>query len=278
MEPVTASPRRTLGPGNRARRSLRRAGIQTAMSITSRLMEQEPLWGSHRSTRLGNGVWPRTCTDRPLLIGSVKTNIGHLEGASGIAGLIKLILALQHRQVPPSLNFETPNPHIDFGASKLRVVTNFEPWPEQRKLAVGGVSAFSWGGTNCHVIAEEADKSAAHLLPLSAPDTVTLNATAEKLRLTLIPARQTSPCETSASAPPPVGAEPERFALTARSVERTECSARGFLLDQKRPGVAAGRSRPSDQNWRLFFAPGLAVAWNGQESHRRRACIPGKIS
>ena len=100
--------------------------------------------------------------DQPLLIGSVKTNIGHLEGASGIAGLIKLILSVHHRQIPPSLNFETPNPHIDFAASNLRVVTKLEPWPEPKKPAVGGVSAFGWGGTNCHVIVEEADRSTAH--------------------------------------------------------------------------------------------------------------------
>ena len=72
-------------------------------------------------------------SDQPLLVGSVKTNIGHLEGASGIAGLIKLILSIHHRQIPPSLNFETPNPHIDFAASNLRVVTKLEPWPEPRK-------------------------------------------------------------------------------------------------------------------------------------------------
>ena len=61
--------------------------------------------------------------EKPLLVGSVKTNIGHLEGASGIAGLMKLILSIHHQQIPPSLNFETPNPHIDFEASRLRVVT-----------------------------------------------------------------------------------------------------------------------------------------------------------
>src|SRR6202023_2361756 len=125
---------------------------------------------------LGNVLGCKRATDRPLLIGSVKTNIGHLEGAAGIAGLIKLVLSIHHRQIPPSLNFETPNPHIDFTATNLRVVTAAEPWPEPNKPAVGGVSAFGWGGTNCHVVIEEAAPSSAQLLPLSAPDPNSLKA------------------------------------------------------------------------------------------------------
>jgi len=92
--------------------------------------------------------------DRPLVIGSVKTNIGHLEGAAGIAGLIKLALAIHHRTVPPSLHFERPNPDIPFAELGLRVQTALGPWPDAEGPALGGVSSFGWGGTNCHVVLE----------------------------------------------------------------------------------------------------------------------------
>ena len=92
----------------------------------------------------------RTDSD-PLLVGSVKTNIGHLEAAAGMAGLIKVILAFQHDQIPGQLNFETPNPHIPWDQISVRVLTNTEDWPASKpKLA--GVSAFGMSGTNAHAI------------------------------------------------------------------------------------------------------------------------------
>ncbi|MEU0004279.1 SDR family NAD(P)-dependent oxidoreductase [Streptomyces sp. NPDC006314] len=94
--------------------------------------------------------------DEPLLIGSVKSNLGHLEGAAGIVGLIKTVLALHHRQIPHSLHFHTPNPHIDFAALRLRVVTAPTAWPKRDHPPRAGVSAFGFGGTNAHVVLEQA--------------------------------------------------------------------------------------------------------------------------
>lgn len=93
---------------------------------------------------------------RPLLAGSVKTNIGHLEGAAGIAGLIKVALAMRHGAIPPSLHFEQPNPHIDFDGLRLRVQTRLTPWPEWAERRIAGVSSFGFGGTNSHVVVEAA--------------------------------------------------------------------------------------------------------------------------
>ena len=153
------------------REACARAGVQTAdLHYVEAHGTGTPLGDPIEAHALGNVFGRGRAWDQPLLVGSVKTNIGHLEGASGIAGLIKLILSVYHRQIPASLNFETPNPHIDFAATSLRVVTKLEPWPVSRRPAVGGASAFGWGGTNCHVVVEEADRSTAHLLPLSAPD------------------------------------------------------------------------------------------------------------
>ncbi|MBN3951428.1 MAG: SDR family NAD(P)-dependent oxidoreductase [Nostoc sp. NMS7] len=89
-------------------------------------------------------------------IGSVKTNIGHLDAAAGIAGLIKTVLALKHQQIPPSLNFEQPNPQIDFANSPFYVNTTLTEWKTGLTPRRAGVSSLGIGGTNAHVILEEA--------------------------------------------------------------------------------------------------------------------------
>jgi acyl transferase domain-containing protein/acyl carrier protein len=89
-------------------------------------------------------------------IGSVKTNIGHTDAAAGVAGLIKTVLALKHKQLPPSLNFTQPNPNIDFADSPFFVNTKLTEWPTHGTPRRAGVSAFGIGGTNAHVLLEEA--------------------------------------------------------------------------------------------------------------------------
>jgi acyl transferase domain-containing protein/acyl carrier protein len=94
-------------------------------------------------------------------LGSVKTNIGHLDTASGIAGLIKTVLALKHQQLPPSLNFEQPNPKIDFADSPFYVNSRLAEWKTNGEPRRAGVSSFGIGGTNAHVVLEEAPSTAA---------------------------------------------------------------------------------------------------------------------
>nr|AAZ77673.1 ChlB1 [Streptomyces antibioticus]QGA67047.1 methylsalicylic acid synthase ChlB1 [synthetic construct] len=95
--------------------------------------------------------------DEPCLIGSVKSNIGHLEAAAGIASLIKATLALSKGEIPPSLNFSQGNPAIDWAESGLRVVTERTAWPEREDRPVrAGVSGFGYGGTIAHVVMEQA--------------------------------------------------------------------------------------------------------------------------
>jgi len=121
-------------------------------------------------------------------IGAVKTNIGHLDAAAGVAGLIKTVLALKHREIPPSLNFETENPRIDFANSPFYVNAELSEWKTKNgDPRRAGVSSFGIGGTNAHVVIEEAPEPVAsesqrnwHLLPLaartsSALDTATIN-------------------------------------------------------------------------------------------------------
>jgi acyl transferase domain-containing protein/NADPH:quinone reductase-like Zn-dependent oxidoreductase/acyl carrier protein len=94
--------------------------------------------------------------DRPLLIGSVKTNIGHLESASGVAGMIKVVLSLQHEMLPQSLHFETPSPHIPWDSLPVRVVDKATPWQANGRTRRAGISSFGFTGTNAHVLIEEA--------------------------------------------------------------------------------------------------------------------------
>jgi acyl transferase domain-containing protein len=93
-------------------------------------------------------------------IGSVKTNIGHLASAAGVAGLIKTLLALDREELPASINFERPNPQIDFESSPFYVQTALTPWPRSAAPRRAGISAFGIGGTNAHAIVEEAPEAA----------------------------------------------------------------------------------------------------------------------
>ncbi|TDU81697.1 acyl transferase domain-containing protein [Prosthecobacter fusiformis] len=112
------------------------------------------------------------CADReedaPLAMGSVKTNLGHMETAAGVAGLVKALLVLKHGQIPPSLHFKTPNPHIDFQALKLRIPTTMEDFPETYAVRMAGVNSFGFGGANSHVIVAEAPAKPHVKMPASA--------------------------------------------------------------------------------------------------------------
>ena len=91
----------------------------------------------------------------PLIVGSAKTNVGHLEGAAGIVGLIKTALCIKHREIPASLNFREPSPEIPLTALRLRVQQSPGPWPDVNRPLLAGVSSFGMGGTNCHIVLAE---------------------------------------------------------------------------------------------------------------------------
>ena len=95
-------------------------------------------------------------------IGSVKTNIGHLDDAAGIAGLIKTVLAIKHGLIPPSLNFSQPNPNIDFAQTPFYVNTQLRGWQTEQMQRRAGVSSFGMGGTNCHLVLEQSPQISRH--------------------------------------------------------------------------------------------------------------------
>jgi len=130
----------------------------------------------------------------PLWVGSVKSNMGHLEGAAGIVGLMKAILVLQHSQIPPNLHFNQPNTYIDWESSPVQIPTQLTPWTENNTPRIAGVSSFGFSGTNAHVVLAEAshnpqfanddlqskNKSAWQLLTLSAKTSEALAALAQQ--------------------------------------------------------------------------------------------------
>lgn len=125
---------------------------------------------------------------QPLLIGSVKTNIGHAEAAAGVAGVIKAVLMLQHHRIPPSLHFHTPNPLIDWAALPLEVVREARDWPRTGHEPAIGVSSFGMSGTNAHVVLAQGDPAqasrpespAAEVFVLSARDETALADSAQR--------------------------------------------------------------------------------------------------
>ncbi|MEV4944054.1 type I polyketide synthase, partial [Streptomyces zaomyceticus] len=118
---------------------------------------------------LGDVLGSHRTPGDPLIVGSAKTNVGHLEGAAGMVGLLKALLSLTHREIPASLNFETPHPAIDLDALGLSVPRELTSWPHPDRTLVAGVSSFGMGGTNCHVVLTQAPTPAAEQTPTDAP-------------------------------------------------------------------------------------------------------------
>src|SRR5277367_1565498 len=115
----------------------------------------DPIEARALGTVLGRGRPEQS----PLLIGTVKSNLGHLEAAAGVAGLIKAVLAVQRASIPGNLHFRTPNPHIPFDQLRLKVVAEQQDWPRMSHLRRAGVSSFGFGGTNAHAVIEQAPAS-----------------------------------------------------------------------------------------------------------------------
>ncbi len=122
--------------------------------------------------------------DQPLRIGSVKTNIGHLESAAGIAGLIKTVLALKYREIPKHLHFSQINPHIPIDKYPIEISAERKTWESNNQRRLAGVSSFGFGGTNAHIVLEEAPvqkmmknepERPRHILTLSAKNDAALN-------------------------------------------------------------------------------------------------------
>ncbi|MFE6775036.1 type I polyketide synthase [Streptomyces sp. NPDC057702] len=184
----------------------------------------------------------------PLRVGSAKTNVGHLEGSAGIVGLVKTLLSLYHRQLPPSLNYQSPHPDIPLAALGIAVQRELEPWPAADRPLVAGVSAFGMGGTNCHVVLGEAPRAPVSGAPPRTPWTRTASTPPAAHTRTDAAARTgaTSAPPAAADAPPPAaGCLP--WVLSGRDPRALRAQARLLAAHLARDPAP----RPCDVGWSL---------------------------
>jgi acyl transferase domain-containing protein/NADPH:quinone reductase-like Zn-dependent oxidoreductase/acyl carrier protein len=170
--------------------------------------------------------------DRPLRVGSVKTNIGHLEGAAGIAGFIKVALAIQHRAIPASLHFARPNPNIPFADWRLTVPTALAAWTSPDDRLTAGVSSFGFGGTNAHVVVQSAPAGRAELITLAAA-----SASALAAEVAAVDAALAAGAALTAIPRAPAGSH--RVAVVGRSAGEVRALLAGFGRGERQPGLRA---------------------------------------
>ncbi|TWF73645.1 type I polyketide synthase [Kitasatospora viridis] len=222
-----------------------------------------------------------------LLVGSAKTNVGHLEGAAGIVGFLKAVLSIRHRQVPASLNHHTPNPRVPLDRLGLRVPDALAPWPDPERPLIAGVSSFGMGGTNCHVLLTEAPATAdapaddattpvrpgGVAWPLSGRTEAALRAQAARLAEHLDAQPTTEPADLADLA------EEARVAV-ALATTRTRFRHRAVLLGEHRAelldGLRALAEGAASPRTVLGTAPagptgGLALLFSGQGSQQAAA-------
>lgn len=208
-------------------------------------------------------------------VGSIKSNIGHLEAAAGIAGLMKVVLMLKHLEIPPSLHFLQPNPHIPFAQLPLRVQQSWAPWPERMRPPLAGVSSFGFGGTNAHLIVGEAPtKESAHvverqtsqdrpeLLPLSARTPEALRALAQAYqRFMRADAASVSLRDFCYTAALRRTHHEHRLTLVGNSHEDFTERLGDFLEDMPHPAISTGRVTHTWRAKLAFVFAGQGPQW-----------------
>nr|ASV47147.1 type I polyketide synthase [uncultured bacterium] len=218
----------------------------------------------------------RAGTDRVgyCAIGSVKGNIGHLDAASGAAGLIKLILSLMHRQLPPTLNYTRPNPAIKFDTSPFVVNTTLRDWTTSAAPRRGAVSAFGMGGTNAHVIVEEAPAVAGagterprHVVTVSGKTAAALAAQVERYAAALA-APGPALVDVAFTANTGRTAWPHRVAVVARDRAEAAAQLRQVAQGALGPDRVRGEVRGDAPAVALLFTgQGAQYAGMGQQLH-----------
>lgn len=209
-------------------------------------------------------------TARPLLIGSVKTNIGHLESAAGIAGVVKVALALQHRRLPPHLHFRNPSPHIPWNELPIRVTDQGVGWEPGARKRRAGVSSFGFSGSNAHVILEEAPvaepvqgRSGFHCLPLSARSQAALAMLARQAAhiLSTRPGLDLSAVARQASAGR--AHHPHRIAIVGDTLPAVRSALSMAATGKSHPDVRRGEAVPGQSPEVVFMFTGQGAQYDG---------------
>ncbi|MGC4747514.1 type I polyketide synthase, partial [Micromonospora sp. DT201] len=200
----------------------------------------------------------------PLVVGSAKTNVGHLEGAAGIVGLLKTVLAVRHRAVPASLNFVTPNPAIAFDELRLRVQQESGPWLRPEMPLLAGVSSFGMGGTNCHVVVEQAPE-----VPVEEPVGVSGPLVESGLVPWVVSGKSPAAVQAGLAALDNVEADAGQVAWSLATA-RTRFDHRAVRLA---PDLVVQGSRVSADGRVVFVFPGQGSQWAGM-AEDLMACSP----
>ena len=211
--------------------------------------------------------------DAPLLIGSVKTNIGHLESAAGVAGVIKVILSLQQGHLPPHLHFRRPSPQIAWHDYPVAVVAAGRPWPRGAQPRRAGVSSFGFSGTNAHAILEEAPAAGAaddvadrpvHCLPLSARTPGALRQLAQR-HADALAAEAGAPQLCDAAHTAGVGRShlAERLAVAAATAPQAAAALRAFARGEAHPMLHRGVAEPGQPLDVVFLFTGQGAQYPG---------------
>ena len=223
----------------------------------------------------------------PLPIGSVKTNLGHLEPASGMAGLLKAVLVLRHRAVPASLHFRTPNPNIPFEELNLRVATEYAELPDDGVPATLGVNSFGFGGTNAHVVLGEhrgpaprtrsSRRGATLPLVLSARSPRALSDLASRYREFLLAPEAPCPRETAANAARRRQHHDHRLVVFGRDAVELAGRLEVFATEGRGADLVSGQAIGGPARIAFVFSgngsqwAGMGRRLLGEDPHFRRA-------
>lgn len=213
---------------------------------------------------IGNVLGTGRSPDQPCYIGSVKTNIGHLEPAAGVASIIKVALAIKNRQIPATLHFKEPNPYIPFKDLHLAVQDKLTEWPAD-KHALAGVSSFGFGGTNAHLLLEELPTTPVNLIALSANSDEELISLSSKLKdycLThLVNNQQAKLSELGYTSSVKLSHETKRLAFLARDWSEFSDRLEDFLESRPHPELVKTVSNPKEKI--VFVFSGQGSQWWG---------------
>jgi acyl transferase domain-containing protein len=211
--------------------------------------------------------------DRRCLVGSVKSNIGHLEAAAGLAGLLKVALALRHRTIPMTLHVQTPNPAVTGPKVPLELVRCLQPWPDRGRPGLAGISSFGLSGTNVHAVLAEAvptppvrsRRRGSHLLALSARDPGALRAAAHGYVDTLDrPGRVApAPADVCFSAGARRSHLEHRLAVVGSSARALADGLRAFHRGDRPDSVLGGERPVAGPPQVVFVFPGQGSQWPG---------------
>ncbi len=215
--------------------------------------------------------------DLPFYLGSVKTNVGHLESGAGVTGLIKAVLMVQHGEIPPHLNFSTPNPLIDWEDVPAIIPTRLTPWPAGYSRRIAGVSAFGFSGTNAHIVLEAPPAPASiqaetaptgerpmHVLTLTARNAATLRKLAEGyaqiLQTPAISAQFPAAAYTANTGRAKLSA---RLAILAENAAQAGEKITAFLQNQEVPGLFQNEVLGGDPPKIVFMFTGQGAQYSG---------------